>query len=177
LHERLDALSSGVAQAPTLGPRQHRRAEVLSAVEQTLEAQLFEARVKLKLETAPVSMHLLPEWRTSTFKQIDSLYALENWDDDCSLPNVPSYKTFLRFVIHEDVAPVPAIGIGHGGNLLATYFSNQAGVSFEFFESDRCRLILHRTSQDGDEAVARDGPTRGTIAFLTGIGVTLREWR
>lgn len=144
------------------------------AVEESHKARLFEARINLKMATAPVSMHLPVGWRNSVFTQIDDLLSEENWDFDSHLPNMQSYQSFLRFTIHEDVRVLPAIGVSNSGNILAAFFASAAVVSFEFLLNDRCRLIYH--PKEGN-ALMVDRKTKGTKVHLAELGLTLSAVR
>lgn len=87
------------------------------------------------------SMHLTPEVRTGIFRQTKRLIAVDDWDDDCQLPSVDSYRTMLRTLVELEPQERPRLGLADTGEFLSMWFSDQQKFSVEYLPNDRVRWV------------------------------------
>jgi len=92
----------------------------------SLEVQLFDNGAQLKVSFSQIAMHLTTEWRTSIFEQLDFLLNSEDWQEDSALIEVPTFMTFLRFLIFAAPNRLPSLGISPNGNVLAAWLKGES---------------------------------------------------
>jgi hypothetical protein len=81
----------------------------------------FDNATQLKVSFSQIAMHLTPEWRTAIFEQLDFLLKPEDWQEDSALIEVPTFLTFLRFLIFAAPNRLPSLGVSPNGNVLAAW--------------------------------------------------------
>jgi hypothetical protein len=117
--------------------------------EKSLHNKMFHALATVKIMTSQVAMHINAEVRERLFKQLDSLHAVEDWEDGDTPIQELSFKTFLKVILTINPERRPGLGLSGGGNLIAAWTTGQDRLTIEFFPHDRVRWILSRHN-DGD---------------------------
>ena len=130
-----------------------------------LEAELFEVRVRLKLLTSQVAMHLNPEERRNLFVAIDRLLGLAEWEEESVKLDEGAFRSFLRFTIYAHPRRIPNVGIGPDGALLTGWHSRRRSVHVEFLAGDQCIALIKLESDRGTERIA----FRGHVAHLRDV--------
>jgi hypothetical protein len=152
------------AESNLLGPPNRR---VIYTLTDTagLEAELFEARARLKLLTSQVAMHLKPEERRSLFGAIDRLLGLAEWEEDSVKFDEGAFRSFLRFTIYAHPRRIPSVGIGPDGALLTGWHCKEDSVHVEFLAGDQCIALIKMETDRGTERIA----FRGHVARLRDV--------
>jgi hypothetical protein len=128
-----------------------------------LRGALFDAQALANVIAAQLSMHLEPEWRDRTHKQIERLLDPDQWEAGDKPLDAGSMRTFLRFAIYAGVKAVPSLGMSPAGNLLAAWRRDTRRLTMEFQPLDKCRLVISHVS--GDDA-----------SILTFMGLVTAAW-
>jgi hypothetical protein len=132
----------------------------------TTEEQLFDKRAALKMKTAVVAMHLDAEWRSSLFRQLDSLLDVQSWDDNDQLADDGSFFTFLRMIIFVGPTRKPGLGLAHNGNIVAAWTTGRDRLTIECLQRDQLRWVLARSMDDEFERAAGISPTHRILQVL-----------
>lgn len=119
----------------------------------SLEEQLAVTLASAQRELSLVSMYLTPEFRAGTMRQVTNLLSPTSWDEEESLLNLESFRSFARAmaVLRPNVRPM--LGLSPKGNLLALWGSEVSRLSFEHLAGDGVKWFVHsRTHDDHDIA-------------------------
>jgi len=136
-----------------------------------LEDQLFENGAQLKVSFSNIAMHLTTKWRTTIFEQLDFLLMLENWQDDSALIQMPTFLTFLRFLIFAAPNRLPSLGVSPNGNVLAAWLKGDERITVQFLPEDRAVATLIRQGTRENETVAWRGHVVDLKLFIERLGV------
>jgi hypothetical protein len=119
----------------------------------SLEEQLYDARAACKVKTASVAMHLLPDWRTRFFSQIDSLLDIESWEPEDTPATPASFQTLLRMILFIR-GRRPGLGATASGNFIATWTEGRDELTIECKADDKVRWALVRDLDGQRESAA-----------------------
>lgn len=120
----------------------------------TLEGRLSEKLVSLKRVAASVGMHLDADWRKRLFAKLDSMLALDEWEEENALPSEQSFSTFLRLIIYLHPTKRPGVGLSSKGHFLASWSSGEDRIVVECFADDDIRWVLSHTLEGHRESGA-----------------------
>lgn len=136
---------------------------VRSPVESTTDApEMFERRVALKMLTSSLAMHLEAQWRTGLFCELDDLLEEDGWVSGDRLPEIASFKTFLRLVIHLGHVRRPGLGSTHEGNIVAAWTTGRDRLTVECLAEDQLRWVLSKNINGEHVSVAG----RCSVSFI-----------
>lgn len=131
-------------------------------------------RFNFKTHVATVAMHLSSEWRASLFKQVDLLLcADEEWDDDEPLPEMTSWETFVRLVIHYRFRQRPSLSV-YEGIICATWVNGDTRLTLECLPHDLVRWVGSRSIGEVREAAAGETTLKRLPDFL--IPFSAADW-
>jgi hypothetical protein len=133
--------------------------EPTTPVEDTLELKLFNNAASLKIDFSLFATALSATWRGAIFSQLDELLSLEGWNDESTLIDRSSFKTFLRFLTHAQPNRVPALAVDHAANLVAAWIKDRRRAFVTFLEGDRAvARFVGQTIRGDDEFTSWTGP-------------------
>jgi hypothetical protein len=101
--------------------------------------RLFDTRVQLKVLAAQVAMHVTNPWRDRLFKQIDGLLDPAEWCPGDAYPQIPSWWTFLRTMLHLRPARRPGLGLTREGYLVGAWDASGDQLTLTFLPADQIR--------------------------------------
>lgn len=131
--------------------------------ETPLKERLFDNRATLKVLTSRISMHLAEFTRQDLFKQLDELLDPETWDDDSSLIQEASFRTFLRFAVSKADIKRPSLSVSNNGFAMATWLRDRDRLSIEFLPADKIRLVASVATETADGG--EGAPMRDSLAY------------
>lgn len=133
-----------------------------------LEQVLFDNRSELKILTSRIAMHISESSRRDLFQQIDRLLDLDAWSDLESLIPPSSFKTFLRFLVFKSETQRPSLTLSAEGNVVASWFTEEARLSTEFYPKDTVRSVFSRRQGAGNlpHILSYSGHLDGLPEFL-----------
>jgi hypothetical protein len=153
-------------------PHSPRISDVTSSKEaQSLEETLFDNAAELKIAVSQVAMHLAPGWRNVIFKQLDRLLDAENWDDESTLIKMPSFLTFLRFIVFSAPTRFPSLGVSPKGYILAAWTCAPHQIAVEFFASDSAAATFSIQAERSKQIVLWRGHVAELMNFIGRIGL------
>jgi hypothetical protein len=116
--------------------------ELVPTPTKTAEERLFDSRIQLKVLAAQVAMHLTGLWRTRLFEQLDSLLDPSEWVDGDGYPQVSSWWTFLRAMLHTQPARRPGLGLTKEGYLVGAWDVGSDQLTLTFLPRDEIRWTV-----------------------------------
>jgi hypothetical protein len=125
---------------------------------QQTAVRLFDTLASFKIRTALVGMHLDQDWRSRLFGQLDSLLAVDEWQDEDLPPSLDSFSTFLRLILLIRPARRPGLGAASNGTLIATWSSGNDQLTIECLPNDMARWQVAVTIEDIRERAAVETP-------------------
>jgi hypothetical protein len=137
----------------------------------SLEVQLFDNAAQLKVSFSQIAMHLTTEWRAAIFKQLDFLLKPEDWQEDSALIEVPTFMTFLRFLIFAAPNRLPSLGVSPNGNVLAAWLKGAERITVQFLPEDCTIATLIKQGMRGKETVTWRGHVVDLTFFIERFGV------
>lgn len=126
----------------SLGPRE-RVTEAAEPSDPT--TQVYDQLVALKVTTSTLAMHLDSAWRAGLFRQLDFLLDPDEWDFSDELPNLASFRTFLRLMIALGTVKRPSLGATANGDLIAAWIAGSDRLTVECLADDQVRWVLSET--------------------------------
>ncbi len=109
----------------------------------SLDLQLFDNAAELKISMSRVAMYLLDIWRDSIRERINSLLAIEYWEEEQSSTIArTSFVGFLQFVTHVKARRLPSLGVSGQGHLLASWQKADKKVAFEFLTNGLAKAAV-----------------------------------
>ena len=130
------------------------------------ESQIFDNLAEIKTAFSQVATHLDPKWRTIIFNQIDYLLAYENWEEGESLISVPSFMTFLQFIIFTKPTYFPSLGVSLNGNLLAAWDNNNQTINMNFSARGYVSATFVKKEADSKEIFTWCGDVKKLKLFI-----------
>lgn len=101
--------------------------------------RLFDTKIQLKVLAAQVAMHITNPWRDRLFKQIDGLLDPAEWCSGDGYPQISSWWTFLRTMLHLRPARRPGLGLTHEGYLVGAWDAGGDQLTLTFLPGDQVR--------------------------------------
>lgn len=127
------------------------------------------AAIKSLLST--FSMHLSPAVRKGILAQSKRLIDPDDWDADCLLPSIDSFRTMLRALVAIDPERRPNLGLSDEGMFLGMWFRGDESFTVEFRPEDRVNWIA-ATIADGEKSrTTGNTPTRKMIDLIKSLDV------
>ena len=111
-----------------------------------LDEALYNSTAGFKILLSSVSMHLDDAWRRKLNSQIDSLLALDEWDEADMPPTANSIRTFVRTLLTLGARRRPGMGATSNGNLIATWTVGENRLTVECQKDDEIRYSLVRNT-------------------------------
>ena len=138
------------------------------------ESEIFDNRTILKVAAGQVAMHLSASYRAKLFAEVDRLLSTQDWDDDSSLIDPASFRTYLRTILFARVAIVPTLGVS-GGFLLASWGRSEPPqrIYIRFLPKDIVSAVGSHGSGKEQERFSFSGPARLFRQRLAGAGFNM----
>jgi hypothetical protein len=115
-----------------VGPH-HSRTVVRSIRHQTNYAErLFDCLVSLKVAASQYAMHLSAHERHRIFNRLDSVINVEDWHEDDILPQIDSFRNFLKWMIYSKDFSWSSIGVSNDGNILVAWSRPNLALTANF---------------------------------------------
>jgi hypothetical protein len=143
-----------------------------------IELKLFNNAADVKMQFGEVLRHLSIVWRPEVFSQIDQLLNPAEWNEESSLIERASFRTFLRFLDYGRPTRVPSLGVSHDGYLMAAWVIEGVKLFVTFLPDDRVDAsFLSKTERNEDQITAWRGPVVALKdrVILEGCGSCLFE--
>ena len=122
--------------------------------ETALPEALFDALAGFKVRTATLAnQHLTKEERNKLFKQLDSLFDVENWDSTDIIATEASFVTLLRLILFLG-GRRPGLGLTSKGNFIASWTEGDDRLTLECRPFDHVRWVLVQGLGDQRETAA-----------------------
>ncbi|MER8745885.1 hypothetical protein NKH54_22785 [Mesorhizobium sp. M1004] len=96
--------------------------------------KIFDTLIALKVETSKVAMHLSIAARNRIFAELDYILDVETWDEGDYLPDIESYKRFLKWIIFTGDTTWTSLGVDDGGRILVAWVREQQTMTANFDE-------------------------------------------
>lgn len=160
LADKLSALRNPAAPSVQLNGRS-------AAANASLEERLFDARAAAKQMIASIAMHIDAPRRARLFKQLDSMHALDDWDEGDDPLDADSFASFLRSLFHLSPTKYPSLGLTHDGHLLAAWTKGDDQLVIEFMPKRKARWSLSRSIDGQVERAAGDNAISRLHAVLS----------
>ncbi len=132
----------------------------------SLDERLFDARAAAKQMIARVAMHIEPQKRARLFKQIDSLHALADWNEDDTPLQADSFESFLQAIFYLAPSKFPSLGMSYAGHLLAAWTRDDNRLVIEFLPMLRARWSASRSIAGQIEHAAGENKVSRLSAVL-----------
>lgn len=120
--------------------------------QESLELRLNNRKVALKRQVADFAMHLDAVWRVKLFEQLDDLLDFEQWNEEDELPNIESFRTFMRVVLHCHPDIRPGLGLTSDGHMIAAWTTGRDRLTVECHPEDHIRWVA--VKYDGDDRIS-----------------------
>lgn len=135
-----------------------------------LNTRLFKNLSELKILTSKFAMHLPQTTRSALFSKLDNILNVDDWHEDDNLVQPASFMTYLRFITFEKNIRSHSAGISNAGNFLAAWKNAEGKITLEFLPNDVIRWSLTKSTADGDEIAAWQGPAKRIKDVLAPYG-------
>lgn len=130
-----------------------------SASDEDLSLKLFNNAAAVKMMFGEYLRHLPQEWRSAVFRQVDRLLDIEAWNEESSVIDRRSFRTFLRFIDYARPGRKPSLGVSSNGLVLAAWVAKPQKIFVTFLPDDAVRATLvTRTDRDQEQITAWQGP-------------------
>lgn len=97
-------------------------------------ARIFDTLVDLKVETSKVAMHLSSAARNRLFSELDYVLDAETWDEADRLPDIDSYRCFLRWLVFTGDTTWSSLGVDDNGRILVAWVQDRQTLTANFDE-------------------------------------------
>jgi hypothetical protein len=131
----------------------------------SLEEELAVRLASAQRELSIVSMYLTHEFRAGCMRQLANLLNYESWDEDDTLLDVQSMRSFARAMAVLQPKNRPMLGLSESGNLLAMWAFGASRLSFESLPYDHIKWFAYSGLGD-DRDVAAGTTTVGRISRI-----------
>jgi hypothetical protein len=119
-----------------------------------LVEKLFNKRVDLKIATNYVASHLSTVARSKLFQQLDLMLEDGEWDKNDPLPQVESYKSFLKAFLFIGTSKLPGLGISNIGNIISAWTNGRDRLTIEYLPTNQVKWVLSRYDEIGERESA-----------------------
>jgi hypothetical protein len=109
--------------------------EILQSVPRQagFDEKIFDVLVSLKVATSQYAMHLSNSERARLFARLDELINVDDWHEEDTLPSVPSFLNFLKWIIFSKNFEWSSIGVASDGNILVAWTRSGLVLTANFF--------------------------------------------
>lgn len=115
------------------------------------------------------SMHLSQQLREGLFAQTRRLISIEDWDEECELPSIDSYRTMLRCLVELQPKLRPSLALSDHGAFLGAWRSEEKSLVIEFRAQDRVHWIYCTATEGGSDRASGQTATKRMIELLTAL--------
>lgn len=99
----------------------------------SFEERLFDHLVLLKMAASQYAMHLSATERRRIFDRLDSVLNIDDWHDDDALPELESFRNFLKWMIYSRDSSWSSIGVSNEGNILIAWSRPDLALTANFW--------------------------------------------
>lgn len=122
----------------------------------SLHEELFSELVKLKIAVAQYAMHLSRDTRHRIFHDLDSLLNPEDWYEEDKLPQMSSFRDFLKWTVYAKRFNWISLGISNDGHIQAAWKSDRGLLTARYTGNGRVIWTARITAEGGDDQLAGD---------------------
>jgi hypothetical protein len=135
---------------------------------QTIDEQIFDRLVALKVLASQFAMHLAKDQQSRLFDELDYLLAVDGWDAEDALLDIRSFRSFLRWIIYAKFFSWESLGISNKGTVLAAWQSERTLMTADFVEGERVIwTVKHRSDVDPEGEYAAGDSSLKSFARQT----------
>ena len=98
----------------------------------SLEAQIFNSLVSLKVAVSQYAMHLSTEERHRIFEELDYLINVDDWHEGDTLPNIVAFRDFLKWMIYSKYFKWISLGVSEEGGMLVAWKTKRVLLTARF---------------------------------------------
>jgi hypothetical protein len=93
---------------------------------------LFDRLVALKVAASQYAMHLVSQERHRIFARLDAVINIDDWHEEDALPELESFKNFLKWIIYSKSFDWSSIGVSNEGNILVAWSRQRLALTANF---------------------------------------------
>jgi hypothetical protein len=134
----------------------------------SIEDRLADRLLTFKTMISPISRYLEPNWRADLFAALDRLFDVDDWDEDFALPEVASFATFLRLILHLHPTKRPGLGLSARGHILASWSKDRDRIVIECLSKDDLRWVISQSIAGSRESAAGKNRIHRLIDLIEG---------
>ena len=127
-------------------------------VHKTFSEKVFDHAVLLKVLLAQYTMHLNNQFRERTFLEIDRLLNDQDWYEEDTFPNEPSFRSFVSWSIYTSEFDWTSLGISNDGNTLVAWKAGESLITANFTKEEFVRWTARISSKTGSSHIAGSSP-------------------
>lgn len=127
-----------------------------TSIQPSFQQRVFDASVDLKVTVSQYAMHLTTETRAKLFYDLDEVVNGEDWYEDDPLPNLISFRDFLKWSIYSKRYNWLSIGFSSEGNISVAWKSVHGLLTATFLGHSRILWTAARSSPEGQTYAAGD---------------------
>lgn len=122
----------------------------------SLNEELFSELVKLKIAVAQYAMHLSRDTRHKIFDDLDSLLNPDDWYEEDKLPQMTSFRDFLKWTVYAKRFNWISLGISNDGHIQAAWKSERGLLTARYTGNGRVLWTAKIIAEGGDDHLAGD---------------------
>jgi hypothetical protein len=101
-------------------------------IQASFEERIFSSLASLKIAVSQYAMHLSHDERHRIFERLDGVINVDDWHEEDPLPQLPSFRNFLKWMIYAKRFDWSSIGVSNRGQILVAWSRPKLALTANF---------------------------------------------